>query len=503
MIVFRKIPLELFLEIKLYLSELEHWKWLRASKNVFNEIYFDTRRIFLTGKKFHHYIYGKVFQNLILSKIRTPQRQLTFRVISTVYPEGTVKLEDAAVSLALLSMKPCSEEKYILPTIVVSDTSIKIYIFDGLQEIHPDFSGMTKLSLSNCHQRMDVSCLQGIQEVSFYNCSNISNIHVLGKVHTLKMAHCPDVTDISGLNNNSLLTVLNCPNVKPLFNRLNTVQLTCDSALYQQSGWVAISGLRTCRLTSRPYCSELESRFDGLFCLELHRIPSIRTLNNSVQRIPIVVIFRCNDLTNISDLGLNRSVTISCCPQIKYFSSLRNVVKVVIECCVGFTNGHDVENVQDLTIDSCPSFYDASMLGKVQHLKLWTWVESFEGLSNVAILECLFQIEPSDGSYYFPYLGGQHNKKMVFPVEIYHLYEEQFPSILEDYNCFYDCYDDNDDATVAVGINDDLVRQKNENPVINRNKRKYQIFQFGCAEEPSKTIKEKQKVTLSRKEHGV
>jgi hypothetical protein len=123
----------------------------------------------------------------------------------------------------------------------------------------------------------------------------------------------------------------------------------------------------------------------------------------------------CIKLEDISDLGENQVVSIRRCPKIRDFSSLRNVLKVSLDNCDGFTNGHDVENVYHLTIRDCSSFTDPQMLGKVHHLELYTFVDGFEGLRNIPILEIDFYSDVNRSGNYFKSLGGTGNTQIIFP----------------------------------------------------------------------------------------
>jgi hypothetical protein len=168
-------------------------------------------------------------------------------------------------------------------------------------------------------------------------------------------------------------------------------------------------------------------------------------------KTPSIILYLCYNLSDISGLGENKSVTVSRCHNIKDFSSLKDVQKVTIEWCNGFTNGEEVENVRYLTIDYCQDFTDPSALGRVYHLKLSTWVESFEGLGNVPIFECHFDIfdgKDSSDADYLPHLGGERNKITIFPLWVFPTFHDDFPS-LDGYDVCYDFYDDPDDIAVV------------------------------------------------------
>jgi hypothetical protein len=55
--------------------------------------------------------------------------------------------------------------------------------------------------------------------------------------------------------------------------------------------------------------------------------------------VSVVIIARCFNLKDVSSLSQNKSVTLSWCPNITSFASLKNVPIVTIKDCRGFTNG--------------------------------------------------------------------------------------------------------------------------------------------------------------------
>jgi hypothetical protein len=93
-----KIPLELYLELKCFLTDLQYWKLLITSKRFLNDLSFISRRISLGKTESRDLLMNEEFRSLILGKIKDPKYQLK------------LVLKESTINFSLLENITCELE---------------------------------------------------------------------------------------------------------------------------------------------------------------------------------------------------------------------------------------------------------------------------------------------------------------------------------------------------------------------------------------------------------
>jgi hypothetical protein len=71
-----RLPLDIYLELKSFLSDLQYWRLLITSKRLLNDLGFISRRISLNEEQSKEILSSAKFRSLILGKIKNPKHQL-------------------------------------------------------------------------------------------------------------------------------------------------------------------------------------------------------------------------------------------------------------------------------------------------------------------------------------------------------------------------------------------------------------------------------------------
>jgi hypothetical protein len=428
-----KIPMELFLEIQLFLNSIEYWMLLIAAKKLFEEIRFSTRMIKLNKPDTSRFLEEPDYLRLILDKVQSPGRQLSLRVDrENLWVEDFFPVNEIRVNSYLKGVSPNWEQLFSLASkldLSLSDhiselpffpnlRSLKVQEFSKLSILN-SLSHLKKLCIEDCWTLKDVNCLQPLEDLTIQS-STVTDVSHLGNIRALTLIKCYELKDISKLTNNYRLRILMCDAITSVPSVFNSTILTIDAKLLKNkrpSNFPPLKRFNIFRgqldsLNSFPVCN--------LFSLEISNIGGFKTLSPEMRTIPVVTLDHCRDLEDISDLGENKYVKIDSCLKITSFSSLKNVPNVVIKSCCGFSDGKDVENVRHLTIYNYEDLTGLSSLKNIQHLVLFgSFGGVVEGIWSIPVLEVtsLFAMK------YFPHVELNNEKIRIsgassFPSEI-------------------------------------------------------------------------------------
>jgi hypothetical protein len=379
------IPNELFSEIKLFLTDKNYWKFLSSSKQ-FSDISFWTRKICLNEKWSQRLLEDKELFKKIFSKIHSPQNQLVMKLSASCKQVENVLVSIPCFELILFGLPVKAEivqkkkmqislnnDMVIFPAIDNME-SLELFYFAKLRNIQ-SLKSLNILTLANCHAIIDVVCLKNLQELNILNCNMLEDVSLLGNIRKLQICGCRKVVDLSALTNNSHLIIRHCQGVKLFPSSMNVVKFDCNLRGFSTEG-ILFPRLKT--LSTIDHFLESYPSFHRLFCLKLHDNENIKILNGT-KTIQVVHLTNLNQLEDISEaFGENQVVTISDCPKITDFSSLKNITKVTIEHCQSFIHGEQVENVIHLTVRHCSNFNDWTMLKKLSDFNNFTTVNGFE-----------------------------------------------------------------------------------------------------------------------------
>jgi hypothetical protein len=391
-----KIPVDLFLEIQLFLNDRDYWMLLSTANKSFEDARFSTRKIALDKAETVRFLDESDYFRLILDKVQSPGRQLSLcieRECHFSFPVNEITLYKLLIpnwqqlfSLASklnLNLNDDISEFPFFPNL----HSMKLSAFSELTTLS-NLSHLKKLSIQDCWELSDVSCLRSLEDLTIDN-SYITDVSELGKIRYLTLSFCFDLKDISKLMNNYKLCITGCNAINSVPEVFNSTILMISVPLMNTKTTSDFPRLKTVtvsdwRLDPFICCFPLQN----LFSLELGEVYGLKKLFPEIHRIPLITLNRCPDLEDISDLGENKSVKIYYCQKIKDFSCLKHVLRILIHSCVGFGNAHDVKNVQHLTIYGRTNFKYKRPLKKLRRLELLCWVNDLDpGIWDIPVLE--------------------------------------------------------------------------------------------------------------------
>jgi hypothetical protein len=405
----KKIPVELFFEIKQYLRERDYFELLNTANVLFRDVKFRTRKIILkdleTSRKF---LCDEDFRSSILMKIHSSQVQLRLFLY-----QGDLQLSHlfhlippCELVLATKNMYNgrTSFQAFLKPpvTMTLSVHSVssvlpsigRLAVLDLLEcpEVMRSFATVKRLSLGRNREIIDVHHFRTLHYLSLEDCPRIEDVSSLSNIHSLEFSRCLGIKDISSLTRNHSLRIHDCPNIiqVPSESHIVSFNTNLPSELIR-----SISFTRLKNFSLQHHSPSIHSHilfpavFQNLFSVTLFGNPTLQSVA-AIAHIPVIALYEWDSLTDISSLGekCQKSVTINGSRNIVSFASLQGIPKVSIYRCSSFQNGEDVKNVRHLTISNCSAFQDVSRLGNVYSLRLFTEArQGLEALSNIPVLE--------------------------------------------------------------------------------------------------------------------
>jgi hypothetical protein len=426
------LPICIFRIIQKYLLNDEYMRLLTSSKQIQQEIGYETLYLQLNKDSSFKYYSKPDFRSLVEAKIKDKSKQLSITLSGIGINPTTI--DEAIINGCHEVILPCFSTGFSL----LSGIS-KIILFNaermegfpaisGLQHFtcysynlfgFRDVSSLSSLSsvtLVGCSVD-DVSALKTCSKVMLYNCPNVKDITALSDVESLELNQCDNLRDISTLRNQNL-KIISCSGIecfKSLKNCSNVTLIQVKAVDFNDVAQCKKLTLGVCptinnlsskhsltslTLSNVPMISDI-SIFSTLRYLEIdncHGIEDISCLGN----VRWLSISHCNNITSLMGLGKqNYSVSIAYCDYINDFSALCDIPVVSISYCEQFKNGNDVKNVQILSITGCPDFDDISMLGNIKQLSLSylpkiTHLKTVGNVSNL-ILQGLENLEDING----------------------------------------------------------------------------------------------------------
>jgi hypothetical protein len=444
------LPVALLEEIHAYLIVYDYYRLLISSKKLFSQIKYETWRIGIFSRETEDL--QSTFQKCS-SLINDPRHQLTINTSSS----HDVKVFQFLTHLPLLKLKAIvtetngdwkeiisnkrhlefdfdfTDEGLEFPALEIID-SLTLWNLDGVITFH-SLANLKKLELNYCYQFAEVSYFKNLDELIVCGCPLVQDVSDLGNIRKLEITECENLKDISALTNNYSLSVTYCLNISKVPSEMRTrnFKTDLDSNLIHQ---IKFSQLRIFK-----FRETFESFFmseHNLFSITLQHCNILKHLSTSFRRIPVVRVDNCEQLTDISGLGENKSVAILSCPNLKDFSVLRFLPKVSLFQC-NITNAEDLDHVHHLSLGACNKLEDINCLSVgVKHLVLSSWrIEKYENLCRIPIVEfgtspwaIMKAIARGKQINYFEALGSDH-VKIVFPRKTFEYFNENFPLMAE------------------------------------------------------------------------
>jgi hypothetical protein len=453
----KKIPVELFRELRDYLQPREYFKFTSCSKVLFEDIKYET--IIISGPASVLFDDSLELPSSLRKKLKDPAEQLK-TVISTLNA-----LHDFNYSAFSVSIEVFPLFRFLLDSQIVNCfTHVKELTLRGMQI--QDFTGfqkMMKLEISSVQEFPDISCLHFLQELTIFCCWKFSSAVGLEKLQKLKIVGCPllkdlspladvsdlhfencfGITDVSSLIHNRALTILNCPNISSaVVPSLQLVQLETDIVtsksvvlrnviLHNSFDEAFPSDMTLTRLTlinSQVYSTLTFSNLYEISLVECNNL----TCTCGLRNVPLVNISRCPFLKDISDLGNNKTVKIDSCRKITSFRSLECVFRVELTHCCVTSSTMKLSNNYHLSLFSCHAL-NLPTLSTVQMLELvcchsLTDLLGCENIPTIKIIYChgLQSMR-----------GVQNNKKLILSEIHYQMLLTEFPEYAKQYLFYF------------------------------------------------------------------
>jgi hypothetical protein len=208
-----RIPLELYHELKTYLTDRQYWRLLTTANRLFTDIRYCTRRIYLDHLRTTKFLDDNEFCSLILSKIRSPYRQLSLNVTywnctSPVLSETSPS--DLSIHWFQVNESPESYEK-----LISNRSTVSLRYNDAIVQF-PPFTDVECLSLSNFHKLSDIHTMGNFKKISLYQCNGLVDVSCLKDLQFLSLKFCEKIVDVSSLGRIPHLEIQECPLVQDI-----------------------------------------------------------------------------------------------------------------------------------------------------------------------------------------------------------------------------------------------------------------------------------------------
>jgi hypothetical protein len=405
----RFLPIELYRAFKEYLLDVEYWKLIVASRNVFSDVKFMTRRIIIKDIFQFNDIYTR---NVLLPKIQSPCQLKIVLLEGQTLPVLNFPGCDIFITAKKL-VRYCPKWANFISnrkSVELIDNAT-IQLFPPLQNVDrmkltnfsqlQDINGLTylkELVLVKCQSITDISCLSNLRKLSIYHCKKIISLNGLGKIHSLIVLHREGLEDISALESNYHVSVLQCYNVTNVTSIWNAISLETDFFSWKPLICSQMSNTKYIKFHMCKYPDA--SLFSNLLMVSFYQC-SIENANG-LSTVRIVEFQDCRSLVDLSGLGNgNFSVTLCDCHRIISFLPLNNVPKVKIESCMGLRNFQELSEVSDLTLTEYYSnrFTDEMIQSlrtirkRLTLIARYPLITSLEGLKNIPEVDISYSVK--------------------------------------------------------------------------------------------------------------
>jgi hypothetical protein len=439
------LPVPLFEEVHSFLVEYDYYRLLISSKKLFSEIKYETRKVtkFLEPEED-----PKLTVEQLSRLIRRPYDQLILRAVSVEemqdfdfvcqLPLFKLELEEAGFEKNYLERIVMNKRHLALSSVnditelpALPNTESLILRFCSLLTSFLSFPNLKKLELSQCYQLVDVGCFKDMEVLNLWNCPRVVDVSQLGNIPRLILSDCPGITDISALTNNHFLSITQCSMISEVSpsKTMNNMYFQTDlhPLLFET---ISFRFLRAADFEMN-FTDFWLSNNARLFHLSITHCYSIQSLGSNFRNITVVAIRYCPNLTDISGLGENKSVTIRHCNRLTNFSSLRSIPRVsLLDCKI--SNAEDISHVHHLSLFRCFELKDISgFTNNVHRLEIGECenVGNHGTLGRIPILEFIGSVGTAELCLkYFAALGADH-EKIVFPRNAFPKYQTDFPFI--------------------------------------------------------------------------
>jgi hypothetical protein len=356
------IPTELYRYIRDYLKAKDYWSLMASSKEMFEEIAYLTRVIYMNSHQIEEMLnQANVQEGPPYKRIKFPNDQVIFHANYAQMLKIAKLPGKFLVEIGPMLTSPFG----IQINIDFFRRCIGLVENNVVLEVIPElFSNLKTLF---CYHSTNFSpslkCLESIESITIQS-SSIDTVRGLGNIRYLRLINLFNLDDISSLTNNYCLTILNCPTILHYPLALAAKHLETDllqlASIERMEGPVRWLALRCSLHKYHPdaikktfaQCNSFLYRFtihmDGLYliptflsmkCLVLHccwdlvdismlKLPVSQQENSRLRRL---ILSRCPKICDISMLGYLEDLEVSECSGISSLMGLENVPRITFQ----------------------------------------------------------------------------------------------------------------------------------------------------------------------------
>ncbi len=368
---FQILPVCLYQVIQNYVSQIDYLSFMNTSKELFQQIKYETIDYSLDGVYSKLYYYNLPFRQYLLKHIKNPSKQLSLTFYTYEYSSPSFDITVIKNVHRIFLSYGCQ-----ITSINTLNQGIEFIEMSGMKKL-TNFDGLSErlqgMKLSRFPNLNNVNGLKHLKELELHNCPNITDVKPLKELKKLTIIGCNLIKDISSLNRIEQLSLISCLGINDV-SSLNHVK---DLSLHYCNNINNIDRLQDHEKISIIGCQNI---IDYEKCLK-------RTKDIHISNFPLTVIDifpQANHLTlSHSDALVKieklpptlKTIHISHCSQIKDVSSFTMLYSV--------------------TIDHCDYVSDIGMLGNVHTLVL-SWLHKLTSLGG---LGCRFSLDGADSPH--------------------------------------------------------------------------------------------------------
>ncbi len=379
------LPVELQREILSYISNLDKLEYARCNRTLCRELMKRSRIITIREER-KEYLTSESFRNKILGLIVDPYEQLglNFNFSNEFNLPANSMLRNLIISLE--DFRRCSPHILLVQHLTLWGRATS-------ERITSQISGLRRLLLMGCYKSFIASFsdqldLSSLQSIVLYDCS-LTDVSCFAHVYELHLVLCYGLVDISCLNHNKIIVINSCPildySQSFRFSRDITIAVSKDfNPAYGLNNGINLDDLE--EVQSLTIYSNERNVTDPISFRE-HLPSSLRTLtlNKLGSRVLIppghnvkeITISGCRDVS-LQNFEKIRVVKIDRCHEITDWTPLQGIASVEISCCNGFTSGQQLINVNKLTLTNT-TLNHMEDLTNITHLKL----DKYTGFTEV------------------------------------------------------------------------------------------------------------------------
>jgi hypothetical protein len=333
-----KIPSSLWGEVKQFITELDYLGLLNCSKRVFQGIKKETRKIMLRDDDAEDFIFLEAFQENIQAKIVSFKFQVMVRINEII-----LRKHDMAEIVNLLSLLDASYELYLTDSDVVDLTPLSTV------------KNLQTVSLRNCNQLENVTCLKSVQKLVLDHCDKINNISDLGQIPWLRIDTCKGITNgvPKGFQSQNL-QIRHCINMQlknSVFQHLKVIETD------RLTRSVDVMKLKNVEILSLHFYEDSEFPFLPTLSKLVLSQNSLKSTNN----LHLLKEFQCkynNYIESIDGLDSVLRLEIWACPKLTLINcSFVKTKRITLHACYRLkTAPESVCSVPVVIIDECDHF---------------------------------------------------------------------------------------------------------------------------------------------------